>query len=188
MRSEQSKLRRKEAFKRWVEKNRDKVNAYNRKRYSENPKAREVQKIASRRWTLRNRERCNERIAKWMRLNRPRLYNPNTPDGIARRNRENSRKRGYTAVIKSDVLTHYGKGTLQCCWTDCNVNDVDMLSLDHIQNNGAEHRRQLGGYSKACRLYRHLQREGYPQGYQTLCYNHQMKKEIVRKRSLCQPN
>jgi hypothetical protein len=172
--------KRREYNKRYRQTHREKFNAYNRERYAKDPTA---QKLATKNWTFRNRQRCNERIARWMRLNRPRLYNPNTPDGMARRQRENARKRGYTAVNKEQVLSHYGpNGKLKCSWTGCLVSDVDMLSLDHIDDNGAEHRRQMGGLGKAAHLYRRLIRDKFPTGFQTLCYNHQMKKELFRKR------
>jgi hypothetical protein len=91
--------------------------------------------------------------------------------------------------VKIDVLTHYGKdGFLQCCWSDCTVSDVDMLTIDHIEDNGAEHRRQITGGKHRCgggiNFYRRLRRMVYPPGYQTLCANHQWKKEIQRRKSL----
>jgi hypothetical protein len=78
---------------------------------------------------------------------------------------------------KVKVLTHYGPGhTLKCCWDGCNVSDIDMLSLDHIYNDGAEDRRESAGGSGDA-LYRKVEREGFPERFQTLCFNHQMKKE-----------
>ncbi|MFE1396776.1 hypothetical protein ACFW53_02415 [Nocardiopsis dassonvillei] len=44
-----------------------------------------------------------------------------------------------------------------------------MLTIDHVDNNGAEHRREIGGGGE--KLYRWLKREGYPPGYQVLCFN-----------------
>jgi hypothetical protein len=85
---------------------------------------------------------------------------------------------------KIRVLTHYGKGgRLLCCWRGCVVCDPDMLSIDHVNNDGYKDRsiRGTGG-----RLYRALEKEGYPEGFQTLCYNHQWKKETLRRRSVRQ--
>jgi len=55
-----------------------------------------------------------------------------------------------------------------------------MLTLDRIVNDGAEHRRKKfpGGASACTRL----KNAGYPEGFQTLCANHQLKKETERKR------
>lgn len=83
--------------------------------------------------------------------------------------------------LKTRVLTHYGKsGMLKCCWRGCNIGDIDCLSLDHIDNNGGSHRRagQKGGIA----IFRFTELNGYPEGYQTLCMNHQMKKELMLRR------
>jgi len=82
---------------------------------------------------------------------------------------------------KRKTLTHYGKnGTLCCCWRGCFVSDIDVLTLDHISNDGAIARRS-GFPSGAIGCIR-LERMGYPKRYQTLCANHQLKKEIQRKK------
>jgi hypothetical protein len=88
--------------------------------------------------------------------------------------------------IKTEVLSHYGlDGKLQCCWSDCKVIDIDMLTLDHIENDGAAHRK---GYTRSGRgggskLYDLLIREGFPEGFQTLCANHNLKKHLMISRS-----
>ena len=85
-------------------------------------------------------------------------------------------KRLHTKV---ETLAQYGPhGELKCSWPSCSVYDVDMLSLDHIENNGAEERKRtgiLGGYN----LYVRLKAKDFPPGFQTLCCNHQMKKAIL---------
>lgn len=94
----------------------------------------------------------------------------------------NDRNRKRHRLVKTKVLTHYGKnGFLQCCWNGCEVNDIDMLTLDHVENNGADHRK---GYTKSGRgggskLYDLLIRQGFPKGFQTLCANHNLKKHIL---------
>ncbi len=75
---------------------------------------------------------------------------------------------------KIDTLTHYGGGVLACI--QCGENRLAALSLDHINNNGNEHRRQLG--NKKNYIYRLLKNDGYPNGYQTLCFNCQIVKKI----------
>jgi hypothetical protein len=87
--------------------------------------------------------------------------------------------------IKIEVLSHYGPaGRLQCSWPDCEVTDIDMLSLDHIHNDGAEHRRNLFGKKQGSSgsLYCYVRSRGWPAGFQTLCMNHQWKKEGMRRR------
>ena len=91
--------------------------------------------------------------------------------------------------LKREVLAHYGpNGVLKCSWEDCEVCDVDMLSLDHIENDGNTDRNITAkvkgktSHSGGITFYAALKREGYPEGLQTLCHNHQWKKEILRRR------
>ena len=81
--------------------------------------------------------------------------------------------------LKTRVLTHYSHNNLlKCCWDGCTINDVDMLTLDHTENNGADHRREIrskGGIS----MYRWAAKNNFPEGFQTLCGGHQLKKEII---------
>ena len=82
-------------------------------------------------------------------------------------------------ALKRDVLTHYGpNGVLGCSWDGCGISDIDVLTLDHVRDDGAQHRKQVASGSA---LYRWLKKNGYPSGFQTLCMNHQWKKEMIRK-------
>ncbi|SRR6266404_3700171 len=83
------------------------------------------------------------------------------------------------AALKLNVLTFYSPNhRLGCSWKDCSVTDIDMLSLDHINNDGHQEKHK-GSY-----IYIKVKNLGFPGGFQTLCYNHQMKKELERVRSL----
>ena len=83
---------------------------------------------------------------------------------------------------KVQVLSFYGNNsTLHCCWPECAETDIDVLTLDHVANDGYKDRNGNKGASK---LYARLIREQFPAGFQTLCANHQLKKEIKRRRSL----
>src|ERR1035437_1902632 len=72
--------------------------------------------------------------------------------------------------LKLDVLSHYGpSGKLQCNWPGCEVNDIDVLTFDHVNNDGCKDRIKRPGPNQ---VYRHCRDAGYPEGYQTLCSNH----------------
>ncbi len=86
----------------------------------------------------------------------------------------------YRVKIKSaviNVLTN-GEGTCRCC----GQGDIDVLGIDHIHNNGNQHRASLGPGFGGDKFYRWLVHNDYPTGYQVLCMNCNTKKEIVRKR------
>lgn len=100
------------------------------------------------------------------------------PEHYARVQRERMRRLNRRG--KLEVLAHYGKGKkVKCCWHGCKIIDPDMLTLDHIRNDGyKEHEGLRGGGAE---MKRTLQKQNWPEWFQTLCWNHQWKKEILRR-------
>lgn len=91
-------------------------------------------------------------------------------------NREHilERDRATRLNRKIQVWEHYGNGIAACVC--CGVNEHEFLTLDHIDANGADHRKELrksgvGGYATGWFIYKWLIDNGYPDGYQTLCFN-----------------
>jgi hypothetical protein len=68
------------------------------------------------------------------------------------------------------VFQHYGM-KCSCCGED----KFSMLTIDHINNDGAEHRKKIGGSSKT---YLWLINNNFPKDFQTLCFNCNISKEI----------
>ena len=66
--------------------------------------------------------------------------------------------------IRQRVLAHYSPTSSPCC-ACCGT--TEKLSIDHINGDGAEHRRELN--TSGIRIYRWLIRENFPLGYQVLC-------------------
>ena len=63
------------------------------------------------------------------------------------------------------VLQHYSNSMVPFC-NCCNENIFSCLALDHIDNNGAEHRKEIG-----TTIYFWIITNGFPSGYQVLCSN-----------------
>lgn len=83
---------------------------------------------------------------------------------VARLAQEKLRKQ----TLKRDVFAAYGGAKCQCCGVD----HIEFLSIDHIDGNGAAHRKLLklekrGGGN----FYYWLRREGFPAGFRVLCMN-----------------
>ena len=76
--------------------------------------------------------------------------------------------RDYRKSIKEQVFKQYGE--LCAC---CGENNKSFLTLDHINNNGAAHRRELGGgrSTSTDKTWRWLVNNEFPEGFQILCYN-----------------
>lgn len=134
--------------------------------------------------------RYRERHPEWLDRQRARQRaNPEKGRAATRRWKENNPdhirvNREKRQAVRVEALTHYGNGCLQCVWNGCEVIDPDMLTLDHTENNGAAERRESGKKSIGGSTFSYwLKTHGWPTGYQTLCWNHQWKKENERRRN-----
>lgn len=81
-------------------------------------------------------------------------------------------------TIKQEVLAHYANASVARC-VSCGFTDLRGLALDHINDDGylSEKRGQPRG---GVVLLSWLKAEGYPTGYQTLCFNcNEIKKEVL---------
>ena len=84
---------------------------------------------------------------------------------------------------KSEIIEHYSNG-MMCC-AHCGIDDLEVLTIDHIEQNGAEHRRQVGIRGKGTdgiNLRPWLKRNGYPPGYRVLCFNCNVKAWFAHQR------
>jgi hypothetical protein len=83
-------------------------------------------------------------------------------DGLRKGNRERREE------ILKELVEAYG-GKCQCCGEDTLL----FMTIDHIFNDGANHRRKLGIPGKSgIHIYRELKRLGYPKDrYRLLCFN-----------------
>jgi hypothetical protein len=70
-------------------------------------------------------------------------------------------KRNKYIDLKLEVFSHYGN---KCAC--CGIDKIECLTIDHINNNGAEHRKQIG-----TEIFPWLRKNNYPEDFQILCYN-----------------
>jgi len=148
---------------------------------------REKRRANAHRYYIENRETCREKCRKWQTENRERLlawrrkrYRENFAKN-QQRFADYERKRNQSSKIEV-MFSKYSNGTGKC--VKCGEGDIDVLCLDHIADNGAAHRLEIGGH-RGQQLYKMLKKQKYPEGYQVLCANCNLKKELIRKRSLC---
>lgn len=122
----------------------------------------------------RYREKNMEKRAKWNR------------DWIAKhKDRYYEAKAEYRHKRKMEALHYYSKGTMQCAHCGYKA-DMDALCLDHINDDGAAHRKELGissrGDNNGSTIYERLHSMGWMEGLQVLCFNCNTIKELRRKR------
>lgn len=64
------------------------------------------------------------------------------------------------AELRVRVFQHYG---MSCAC--CGESTFEFLTIDHINGGGRKHRKGTGNF------YSQLEKEGFPEGLQTLCWN-----------------
>jgi len=133
------------------------VRKYHEKRAAMSPE--EVQSLKDKINARQNRQRA-ERLAAMSR-----------EEEQAHRKAINEGNASRREAVRHDVYMAYGGYRCACC----GETERAFLSIDHINNDGAEHKR-------ACNLrtseqfYRWLKRNGFPEGFQILCMNCQWGK------------
>jgi hypothetical protein len=95
-----------------------------------------------------------------------------------KKNLRDSRKRQVEHYEKQKLLVYkyYSVGRLECAC--CGESEYKFLCIDHINDNGAEDRKKNPSHATGRGLYTRLIKEGYPEGYQLLCFNCNMAKGI----------
>jgi hypothetical protein len=83
--------------------------------------------------------------------------------------------------LKKKVCSQYCSGEVKCKY--CSVDDMRLLTIDHIAGGGNKHRQAIGVKTAGDAFYRWLKRNGFPKGYQVLCWNCQYRKRQKEMRS-----
>lgn len=69
----------------------------------------------------------------------------------------------YNRDLRDEVYAAYGGYSCKCC----GETEPEFLQLDHVNNDGAEHRRAIGSRN----VYYWCKKNGFPPGFQVLCAN-----------------
>jgi len=120
-------------------------------------------KESYKKWYEANKERARE--LKRINMKRYRAENPE---------KHNAQSRAAKQRLRQQLLNLYGESCARCGFEDARA-----LTLDHIKNNGAEERKELGErgvWYRALSAY-------MPSDYQTLCMNCQFIKRVEAGRS-----
>jgi len=73
----------------------------------------------------------------------------------------------WRANLRRVVYQAYGGAACRCCGEA----HLECLTLDHVNDDGAAHRRANPKFASTSTLYRHLVKSGFPPGFQVLCMN-----------------
>ena len=92
------------------------------------------------------------------------------------REKDNAAMRQKRVAVREKVFAAYGGYICVCC----GETEKTFLTIDHINNDGANHRRSITGKrtSAGYHTYIWLVKNGFPTGYQVLCMNCQHGKRM----------
>ena len=124
-------------------------------RYKDPEKRRAWRKDYGRRWRARNQDKVKAARERYRKS--------------GRKNRMNKL---WRMKLRLEVLIHYGGNPPICAC--CSEDIIEFLSIDHINNDGAKHRKELGirrESTHGTKFYRWLRNNNFPEGFQVLCYN-----------------
>lgn len=71
----------------------------------------------------------------------------------------------FYAALRLSALVRYSGDPAHCVC--CGERHVEFLGIDHVNGGGTQHRKALKGAS----IYLWLRKNGYPEGFRTLCAN-----------------
>jgi hypothetical protein len=136
----------------YKEANKERLKEANRIWQKSNP---ERTKAAQERWKAKNPDLARQRAAEWYRDNREMVR---------------ARERERYHELKDQVYAAYGN---RCAC--CGETEPKFLSIDHVNNDGNERRKELrygfGRGAGGSKLYLTIAELGFPDTYQVLCMN-----------------
>lgn len=121
-----------------------------------------------RQWRKKNRDKVKKTNKKWKK-NNPEIYKEFRKRQYTKyRDRRLKEEREKRQENRRIVINHYSKGENNCAC--CKENQINFLSIDHMNNDGAKHRREIRGISGGP-FYSWLIKNNFPEGLQILCFN-----------------
>jgi hypothetical protein len=139
---------------------------------------------ASARYREQNREKFNQRMRDWREANRlkdrehkreyrNRKIANGTPEEVAAlRASEADKTKRNQAKCRDEIYSAYGGYKCNCCGEAERM----FLSIDHVNNDGAQERKSGKYNGSGSAFYTWLRKNNFPTGYQVLCMNCQIGK------------
>src|SRR3990167_2907538 len=109
--------------------------------------------------SLENKKLAIKKAQKKYRENNHKIY-------IARTVKNNKQNRKGK---REQVIKHYGGNPPKC--NCCGEKEIKFLTIDHINNDGAKHRKEINANNISGGLSGWIIRNNYPEDFQVLCMN-----------------
>ncbi len=131
------------------------------------------------RWKIENPTKNTAAMRVWKNTPAGKLYAKRHAE-YAREWRKRNRERFHEnqlrcyQKVRLEMLVHYGGDPPICAC--CGESHIVFLSIDHKHGNGSEHRRQIQRENRGVKIGGNslaywLKKNGWPEGFQVLCYN-----------------
>jgi len=114
---------------------------------------------------LKNKDKFNERSRLWHEKNRDRDNKKALQNYYKNREKYLKKRKEKYQEMRIEVIKHYSKERFEC--NCCGEKHIEFLTIDHINNNGAEHRKEI----KKSNIIQWLYKNEFPPGFQVLCFN-----------------
>jgi len=133
---------------------------------------REKNKEEAKKWQAdyreKNREKYNEYARNWREKNKDKINERIRKNYPKNKEKHNATRRIEKVTFKERVYIFYSKGEIKCrC---CGEKEMEFLVLDHINDDGAKHRKETG-LNGGLGLYRWIIKNNFPDIFQVLCHN-----------------
>lgn len=123
-------------------------------------------------WSKNNKDKVIKYNSSWRERNRDKTRESKKRFYLKHNTESKEYQRVARISCKNEVFNHYCGGNICCAC--CGETAIQFLSIDHINGDGAEKRREIKSQGGA--MYSWLKGNGYPEGYQILCFNCNMAK------------
>lgn len=117
-------------------------------------------------WREERLEEQREKSRQWKAANRDRHRASSREYGRKNAASISEKVKAKRRALKQTILDAYGN---KCAC--CGEREYEFLTLDHIENDGAAHRRELKANGRSERIYKDLIARKFPAGFRILCFN-----------------
>lgn len=124
-----------------------------------------------RQYHIKNRDKINAKVKAYYRANRDKRLAYGREWRIAHSDRMKGYRQKHVLKLKEETFNAYGGRVCRCCGEI----EPKFLTIDHVEGGGNIHRKSLGS-TGGKDFYSWLRQEGFPKGYQVLCFNCNLSK------------
>jgi hypothetical protein len=117
-------------------------------------------------WTEKSKDRIRAYMRQWHVEHRDEAIARAAAWSAAHPERRRQISLAHYYRLQHEAMLAYGGYRCRCC----GETEPMFLTIDHVNNDGARHREEIGSLGGA-RFYRWLRDRGFPLGFQVLCMN-----------------